>query len=61
MDAKIAGQGATTRKYENENEQIKAEAERAARDYNVINVHDDRSDLAKACLSVGWRWPLSPS
>jgi hypothetical protein len=52
VEAKIAAQEAAARKYEKEKEQIKAEAEGAAREYDAMNVHDDQFDLAEACLSV---------
>jgi hypothetical protein len=52
VEARIAAQEAAGKKYEQEKEQIRAEAERAAKDYDVMNVHDDQFDLAEACLSV---------
>ena len=52
VEARIAAQEVAARKYEQEKEQIKAEAERAAKDYDAMNVHDDQFDLAEACLSV---------
>ncbi|WP_243295355.1 DUF4337 domain-containing protein [Geothrix mesophila] len=52
VEARIAAQEAAGRKYEKEKEEIKAEAERAAKDYDAMNVHDDQFDLAEACLSV---------
>lgn len=52
VEARIAAQEAAGRKYEKEKEEIKAEADRAAKDYDTMNVHDDQFDLAEACLSV---------
>ena len=52
VEARIAEQEAAGRKYGKEKEEIKAEAERAAKDYEAMNVHDDQFDLAEACLSV---------
>lgn len=52
VEARIAAQEAAAKKYEQEKEQIRAEAERAAKDYDAMNVHDDQFDLAEACLSV---------
>lgn len=52
VEAKIAAQVAAAKKYEAEKEQIRGEAEKAARDYDAMNVHDDQFDLAEACLSV---------
>jgi len=52
VEARIAAQEAAAKKYEKEKEQIKAEAERAAKDYDAMNLHDDQFDLAEACLSV---------
>ncbi|WP_291272970.1 DUF4337 domain-containing protein [Geothrix sp.] len=52
VEARIADQEAAAKKYEREKEQIKAEAEQAAKDYEAMNVHDDQFDLAEACLSV---------
>ncbi len=53
VEAKIANQEAAAKKYEKEKGQIKAEAEKSARDYDAMNVHDDQFDLAEACLSLG--------
>jgi len=52
VEAKVATQEAAAKKYEKEKEQIRGEAEKAARDYDAMNVHDDQFDLAEACLSV---------
>jgi hypothetical protein len=52
VEAKIAAQEAAARKNEKEKDQVKAEAEQAAKDYDAMNVHDDQFDLAEACLSV---------
>ena len=52
VEARIAAQEAAGKKYEKEKEQIRAEAEQAAKDYEAMNVHDDQFDLAEACLSV---------
>jgi hypothetical protein len=52
VEAKITAQEAAAKTYGKEKEQIKAEAEKAARDYDAMNVHDDQFDLAEACLSV---------
>jgi len=52
VEAKIATQEANAKTYAAEKEQIKAEAEKAAKDYDAMNVHDDQFDLAEACLSV---------
>jgi hypothetical protein len=52
IEAKIQSQEVAARKYEKEKEQIKAEAEKAAKDYDAMNIHDDQFDLAEACLSV---------
>jgi len=53
VEAKVAALEAAAKKYEQEKEQIKAEAEQAGKDYDAMNVHDDQFDLAEACLSVG--------
>jgi hypothetical protein len=50
--SRITAQEAAAKKYEKEKEQIRAEAEKAARDYDAMNLHDDQFDLAEACLSV---------
>ncbi len=52
VEAKIAAQLTAAKKYEKEKEQIKGEAEKAAKDYDAMNIHDDQFDLAEACLSV---------
>lgn len=52
VETRIAAQLAAAGNYEREKEQIKAEAEKAARDYDAMNIHDDQFDLAEACLSV---------
>ena len=52
VEAKITAQEAAAKKYETEKEQIRGEAEKAAKDYDAMNVHDDQFDLAEACLSV---------
>ena len=52
VEAKIAAQETAAKKYEKEKEQIRAVAEQAAKDYDVMNIHDDQFDLAEACLSV---------
>jgi hypothetical protein len=52
VEARIASQEAAAKKFGQEKEQIKAEAEQAAKDYDAMNVHDDQFDLAEACLSV---------
>ena len=52
IEEKIRFQEAAAKKYEKEKEQIKAEAEKAAKDYDSMNIHDDQFDLAEACLSV---------
>lgn len=53
IEGKIAAQEAAAKKYEVEKNQIRAEAEGAAKEYDALNVHDDQFDLAEACLSVG--------
>ncbi len=52
VEARIAAQEAATKQYEKEKEQIRVEAEQAAKDYDAMNIHDDQFDLAEACLSV---------
>ncbi len=52
VETRIAAQVNAAKKYEQEKEQIKAEAEKAAKDYDALNIHDDQFDLAEACLSV---------
>jgi DNA repair ATPase RecN len=52
VEARILAQATAAKKYEKEKEQIKAEAEKAAKDYDAMNIHDDQFDLAEACLSV---------
>lgn len=52
VEAKITAQEAAAKKYEKEKEQIRGEAEKAAKDYDAMNVHDDQFDLVEACLSV---------
>jgi len=51
--ARIAKLQDQAKKYEQEKEQIRQEAEKAQKDYDDLNVHDDQFDLAEACLSVG--------
>lgn len=53
VEARIAAQEAAAKKYEKEKDQIRSEAEAAAKEYDKLNVHDDQFDLAEACLSVG--------
>ncbi|MEI6593871.1 MAG: DUF4337 domain-containing protein [Holophagaceae bacterium] len=52
VEARIATQETAAKRYEQEKEQIKAEAEKAGREYDAMNIHDDQFDLAEACLSV---------
>ena len=52
IESKITEQKALVKKYEQEKNQIRKEAEQAAKDYDALNVHDDQFDLAEACLSV---------
>ena len=52
VEARIATQQVAAKRYEQEKEQIKAQAEKAGRDYEAMNIHDDQFDLAEACLSV---------
>ena len=52
VETRIAAQVNAAKKYEQEKEQIKTEAEKAAKDYDALNIHDDQFDLAEACLSV---------
>jgi DNA repair ATPase RecN len=52
VETKIAALEVAAKKYEKEKEGIKAEAEKAAKDYDAMNIHDDQFDLAEACLSV---------
>ncbi len=52
VEARIAAQEAAAKQYGKEKEQISAEAEQAAKDYDAMNIHDDQFDLAEACLSV---------
>ena len=52
VEKRIAAQETAARKYEQEKEEIRKEAEQAAKDYDAFNVHDDQFDLAEACLSV---------
>ncbi|NWJ41351.1 MAG: DUF4337 domain-containing protein [Geothrix sp.] len=49
---RITAQEVAAKKYEKEKEQIRGEAEKAAKDYDAMNIHDDQFDLAEACLSV---------
>lgn len=53
VERRVADQGARAKKYGQEKEQIRAEAEKAQKDYDAMNIHDDHFDLAEACLSVG--------
>ncbi len=52
LESKIYKQKALVKKYEEEKNQIRKEAEQASRDYDALNVHDDQFDLAEACLST---------
>jgi len=52
VSAKILSQETAAKKYEKEKEQIKSEAEKAGKDNDAMNLHDDQFDLAEACLSV---------
>ena len=52
VQARIAAQESAAKKYEKEKDQIRAEAEKAAKEYDFLNIHDDQFDLAEACLSV---------
>jgi len=53
VEARITAQEGAAKRYEEEKEQIRAEALAAAKDYDTLNIHDDQFDLAEACLSVG--------
>ena len=53
VEASIAAQEAAAKKHSSAKEQIRAEAEAAAKEYDSLNVHDDQFDLAEACLSIG--------
>jgi DNA repair ATPase RecN len=52
IEKRIADQKALAKRYGQEKEQIKQEADQAGKDYDALNVHDDQFDLAEACLSV---------
>ena len=52
VEAKVAAQVAAAKRYEKEKEQIRGEAEKAARDYDAMNIQDEQFNLAEACLSV---------
>jgi hypothetical protein len=52
IDAKIAGYVEQVKKYEVEKNEIKAEAEGLARDYDRLNVRDDQFDMAEALISI---------
>jgi hypothetical protein len=52
MATRVSEQRARVKTYEKEKEQIKADAEQAAKDYDALNVHDDQFDLSEACSSV---------
>jgi uncharacterized protein DUF4337 len=53
VEAKITAQEAAAKRHGDAREQIRAEAETAAKEYDSLNVHDDQFDLAEACLSIG--------
>ncbi len=53
VEARVTALEAAAVKYGKEKEQIRKEAETAAKDYEAMNIHDDQFDLAEACLSVG--------
>jgi hypothetical protein len=52
VEAKIAARETAAIKYRQDKERIRAEAEGAAKEYDILNVHDDQFDLAEACLSI---------
>jgi DNA repair ATPase RecN len=52
VETKIREQKILAEKYGEEKNQIKKEAEQAAKDYDALNVHDDQFDFAEACLSI---------
>jgi hypothetical protein len=52
VEARIQEQEAAARRYAKDKEQIRGEAEAAAKAYDAMNLHDDQFDLAEACLSV---------
>jgi hypothetical protein len=52
VEARIAAQETAGKTYGKEKDVIRAEAEKAAKDYDALNIHDDQFDLAEACLSV---------
>jgi hypothetical protein len=52
LKARISEQRALAKKYAEEKEKIKTDAEQAAKDYDTLNLHDDQFDLSEACSSV---------
>jgi len=52
VEARIAAQQQLAKKFEEEKNAARKEAEQAAQDYDALNVHDDQFDLAEACFSV---------
>jgi hypothetical protein len=52
LDAKIREYQEAARRYEKEKEEIKAQADEYAKEYDRLNVHDDQFDMAEAGMSI---------
>lgn len=52
LTTKIEGFKTQAKKYEQEKGEIKAEAERLEKDYDLLNTHDDQFDMGEAAMTV---------
>ena len=52
LEARIASLGESAKRYAKEKGEIKAEAERLEKSYDLLNVHDDQFDMAEAAFTV---------
>ncbi len=53
LDARVAEYAAKAKKYGEEKQEIKAQAEALEKLYDDLNVHDDQFDMAEATISIG--------
>ena len=52
IDQKVVAYRAQIKKYADEKEAIRKQAEGLQKQYDALNVHDDQFDMSEACLSV---------
>jgi len=52
FEKRIAGYAALEKKYQDEKDEIKAQAQGFQKQYDALNVHDDQFDMGEALLSV---------